>query len=153
MATETLKQKLERLRDELAEIKTTIGKKDKTRVPLWRIVDCAETVVIHALHEAARDGDPVENATTYGLGSRCFCPHCGALLEELFDDVYTEGEYCDRQCPHCEAHHRVYVWDVFALASISLEEHGVCQRCFHWEHAAGKCEPHGVQCACQEASE
>lgn len=149
----SLKEKLSRMQIQITEMRAEVGSDDATK-PLRKILDMAGEVVVHALWEAVRVDDPTENSTRYGTGSNCLCPHCGQLITEVFDDVYYEGEHEDMFCPHCEAHHTIQVESVFALVNISLDDNpGVCQKCFHWEHLPGECEPHGVKCACQENTE
>ncbi len=149
-----MKQKLKRLWSEIEDLKKDLALSNRT-VPLRETLKMAQEALVTAIHESVRLDDPVENSPRYGTGERCICPHCGELIKELFDDVYMLGEHYEMTCPHCEASYSVAIDNVYALVSIVLHDasDGVCQRCFHWQHAAGKCEPYRGPCACQENTE
>ena len=149
-----MKHELEKIRLELCRLRATVEETDAT-VPLRKVLDMAYEAVDHAFYEAVRVDDPTENATTYGTGERCICPHCGKLIKELFDDGYTTGEHYEMHCPHCQAHYTVLVENVYSTVNIVLDDaaSGICWKCFHWAHKAGECEPYKMDCACSENTE
>jgi hypothetical protein len=146
----SLKDRLEALRAEIHRIKAPLGDKSDTTEPLRQILNIAYRALDSACYEAVRIDDTTENAITFGTGERCLCPHCGVLIKHIFDEAYTEGEHYEMSCGECEAQFTVLVESVHALLNISLDEDGVCQKCFHWSHSSGQCEPYSVKCNCQE---